>query len=157
MKYLKQIIISALVIIVFIAYAVYYRTNNASTAYVAPTPTPTSTDNGQTVGTTGPTPTPTPTSQYKDGTYTGKVADAYFGNLQVKAIVTGGKLADVQFLQYPNDNTESKQINTRSNALLKTEAIQSQSAQVNVVSGATQSSQAFVESLKSALSQAVNA
>ena len=91
---------------------------------------------------------------YKDGTYTGVIADAYYGNLQVKAIITNGKLTDVQFLQYPNDQPTSVQINTQAMPLWKQEVIQAQSAKVDVVSGATQSSSAFTQSLQSALDQA---
>lgn len=93
---------------------------------------------------------------YKDGTYTGNAVDAYYGNVQVQAIVSGGKLANVTFLQYPNDRPTSKSISSQSMPYLQQEAIASQSAQVNVISGATDTSQAFAQSLASALSQARN-
>jgi uncharacterized protein with FMN-binding domain len=96
----------------------------------------------------------TATGQYADGTYTGSAADAYYGTIQVRAVVLGGKIADVQFLQYPNDRRTSIDINSQAMPLLKNEAIKAQSAQVDIVSGATDSSQAFRESLSSALSQA---
>jgi len=104
-----------------------------------------------------PTAIPTPTKtqgQYKDGEYTGNTADAFYGNIQVKAIIQGGKITDVQFLQYPNDRSTSIMINQQAMPYLKQEAIQAQSAQVDIVSGATDSSQAFQQSLQSALSQA---
>lgn len=92
--------------------------------------------------------------KYKNGSYTGFSADAYYGKVQVKAIVQNGKLVDVQFLAYPSDQTTSKKISDRSMSILKSEAIQAQSAQVDVVSGATQLSQGFMQSLSDALSQA---
>ncbi len=92
--------------------------------------------------------------RYKDGTYTGSVADAYYGPMQVAVVIQGGKITDVQFLQYPSDRSTSIAINSQAMPYLKAEAIQAQSAQVDIVSGATQSSQAFVQSLSSALSQA---
>ncbi len=98
--------------------------------------------------------TSVPSALYKNGTYTGNVADAYYGNLQVQAIINGGKLADVVFLQYPNDNGTSRRINEQSNQILKSEALQAQNAQVDIVSGASDSSQAFQQSLASALQQA---
>ena len=101
-------------------------------------------------------PTPKQTGQYKDGTYTGIAADAYYGTIQVQIIIQNGALADVQFLQYPNDRNTSVRINSRALPILKQEAISAQSANVNAVSGATDSSQAFEQSLASALSQAVN-
>lgn len=92
--------------------------------------------------------------KYKDGEYTGTVADAFYGNIQVKAIISGGKITDVQFLQYPNDRSTSIMINTQAMPMLKQEAITAQSANVDIVSGATDSSNAFIQSLGSALSQA---
>jgi uncharacterized protein with FMN-binding domain len=91
---------------------------------------------------------------YKDGSYTGSVADAFYGNIQVKAVIQNGKISDVQFLQYPNDRERSIMINTQAMPYLKDEAIQAQSAQVDIVSGATDSSQAFIQSLSSALAKA---
>lgn len=93
---------------------------------------------------------------YKNGTYIGSVADAYYGNVQVRAIIAGGKITDVQFLAYPNDRQTSLSINTQAIPDLKNEAIVAQSANVDIVSGATATSQAFVQSLQSALSQAKN-
>ncbi len=90
-------------------------------------------------------------NNYKDGEYTGDVVDAYFGNVQVKVAVQGGRITDVQFLDYPQDRRNSIAINTRAMPHLKAEAIQAQSASVDIVSGATATSQAFRESLRSAL------
>ncbi len=91
---------------------------------------------------------------YKDGQYDGNVADAYYGLVQVRAIIQGGKLTDVVFLSYPNDRSESIKINTYATPILKAEAIKAQSAKVNTVTGATNTSRAFINSLTSALSQA---
>ncbi len=91
---------------------------------------------------------------YKNGSYTGSVADAYYGNIQVEVIIQSGKIADVVFLDYPQDRGTSIRINTQAMPLLKNEAIQAQNAQVDIVSGATATSEAFRESLVSALTQA---
>lgn len=104
-----------------------------------------------------PTATPIPQQargQYKDGSYTGSVEDAYYGLVQVKAIITGGRLSDVQILQHPSDNGTSININSQAMPILRDEAIQAQSANVDIVSGASDSSPAFSRSLASALSQA---
>ncbi len=111
---------------------------------IAPSPTP------------PPVPVPVSKTGYKDGEYTGDVADAYYGNVQVKVSIHGGKVSDVQFLQYPNDRRTSVQINTEAMPYLKKEAIQAQSAEVDIVSGATQTSLAYRESLASALQQSRN-
>ncbi len=91
---------------------------------------------------------------YTDGSYTGTPADAYYGTVQVKAIIRNGHIADVQFLQYPSDRANSRYINSQAMPLLTQEAIQAQSAQVDGVSGATFTSQAFQQSLASALASA---
>lgn len=95
-----------------------------------------------------------PAVNYKDGQYTGDVADAFYGNVQVQATVQGGKISNVDFLQYPNDRSRSIAINSQVMPYLKQEAIQAQSANVDIVSGATATSQAFIISLASALNQA---
>jgi len=94
--------------------------------------------------------------QYANGSYTGSAVDAYYGIVQVKAIVKNGQLADVQFLQYPSDRQHSLELSNYAMPALTQEAIQAQSAQVNGVSGATATSDAFVQSLSSALALAKN-
>ncbi len=93
-------------------------------------------------------------SQYKNGTYTGSVEDAFYGNVQVAAMISGGKITDVTFLQYPDTHDTSVMINQQAMPYLKQEAVHSQSANVQIISGATFTSQAFIQSLTNALSQA---
>ncbi len=95
-----------------------------------------------------------PKPPFKDGTFDGNPADAFYGTIQVQALISGGKITDVRFLQYPNDRTRSIAVNTLAMPSLRQEAIQAQSADVNIVSGATDSSNAFIQSLASALSRA---
>jgi uncharacterized protein with FMN-binding domain len=122
---------------------------------VSPTPTSPATAASST-STNSPTPTPTSASSggYKDGSYTGSVADAQWGYVQVKAVISQGKITDVQFLEYPSDRSRSQRINQAADPELTNEAIQAQSAQVDVITGATDSSEAFMQSLADALSQA---
>jgi|CXWL01.1.fsa_nt_gi uncharacterized protein with FMN-binding domain len=97
-----------------------------------------------------------PAGKYIDGSYIGNAADAYYGTVQVQAIVKNGQLSDVQFLQYPDERDNSRYINGQAMPLLTQEAIQAQSAKVDGVSGATFTSQAFVKSLSAALALAKN-
>ncbi len=60
----------------------------------------------------------------------------------------------MQFLQYPDTHSTSVYINQQAMPYLQQEAIQAQSANVNIVSGATDTSIAFQQSLASALAQA---
>ncbi len=121
-------------------------TNTTSDTTPAPAP----------VATPSPVPVTKPTGQYVDGTYTGSSADAYYGTVQVQAVISGGKLTAVKFLQYPSDRRTSQSINGSAMPALESEAIQAQSANVNAVSGATDTTQAFEQSLESALAQAKN-
>ena len=137
------------------------NTTNIAVAPTAPTPQPSPAPKPTPVPVQSvpvsvpvPTPAPTPQGQYRDGTYTGNSADAYYGNVQVAAVIQGGKIVDVQFLDHPQDRNRSVMINNYAMPYLTSEAIQAQSAQVDGVSGATATSGAFVQSLSSALSQA---
>lgn len=106
-------------------------------------------------GTAGPPDATSPaTTLYKDGTYTGSVADAQWGNVQVQVVIQKGRLTTITFLQYPNERDRSVMINNEADPQLISEAIQAQSATVDVVTGATDSSEAFMQSLANALSQA---
>lgn len=93
---------------------------------------------------------------FRDGTYTGATADAYWGTVEVNAIISNGQLSDVQFVQYPNHRSRSQEINRQAMPMLTQEAIQSQRANVDVVTGATDTSDAFIQSLDSALQQAAS-
>jgi uncharacterized protein with FMN-binding domain len=122
------------------------------------------------VATTQPAPAPTPApkpapalvpatkpkGQYRDGTYTGDSVDAYYGNIQVAAVIANGKLADVKILDYPQDRRTSQMINGQALPILVSEAVSVQSGNVDAVSGASETSPAFVRSLNSALAQAKN-
>ena len=104
-----------------------------------------------------PLPTATTSGLYKDGEYTGNLADAFFGEVQVRTVIQGGKIADVQFLEYPSDRRTSVRINNVAVPRLRSEAIRAQSAQVDIVSGATLTSEAFMQSLQTALNNAKGA
>ncbi len=136
-----------------------------STPPPAPTDPAVQTPSAQANTATSPAPTATsvPTEQpptavanngLKDGQYTGQTADAFYGTVQVQVTIQGGKLASVEFLQYPNDRRTSVRINNQAVPMLQSEAIQAQTAQVDIISGATLTSQAFIESLQSALDNA---
>jgi uncharacterized protein with FMN-binding domain len=93
-------------------------------------------------------------SKYKDGTYSGETVDVGFGPVQVQAVVSGGKLTAVNFLQMPSDQHHSQEITAQAEPILRSEALAAQSANINTVSGATQDSDGFVKSLTAALNQA---
>ena len=101
-----------------------------------------------------PPPAPKKTGIYNDGIYTGDSVDAYYGNVQVQVTISNSRITDIQFLDYPQDRSTSVRINQRALPILKQEAISAQSAKINGVSGASETSPAFMQSLASALAQA---
>ena len=150
---MKKFIVAVSIIGAFVLYSFVYH---SSTVALVPT-NPTRSSGPTSTSTAGAAPTTTGTTSgalYKNGSYTGSVADAQWGYIQVKAIIQNGKITDVQFLQSPNDRNRSIDINNYADPQLTSEAIQAQSAQVDVISGATDSSEAFIQSLSNALSQA---
>lgn len=92
--------------------------------------------------------------QYRDGSYRGAVADAYYGQVQVQADIHGGRLASVQVLQFPADRWTSRSINAQALPMLEREVVVAQSARVDIISGATLTSTAYLRSLNSALGHA---
>jgi uncharacterized protein with FMN-binding domain len=92
---------------------------------------------------------------FKDGSYRGPAANAYYGEVQVQADIRNGQLVNVKILKYPNDRRTSRYINSQALPMLQQEAIQAQSGKIDYVSGATLSSGAFVQSLTAALNQAL--
>ena len=155
MEQIKKIGLSASVIMLFMMYSIHEKNEGATAVSVVRTgqTSPASPVNSP-IDSSGTSNTSLVTNRYKDGTYTGNAADAYYGDIQVQARISHSKLTDVVFLKYPNDRHESIEINTLAIPYLKQEAIQSQNATVDIVSGATDSSQAFRQSLASALIKA---
>ncbi len=123
------------------------------TPIIIPTSTPVPPADTSVSPTDTPVPTATRSGQYADGEYVGPVTDAWYGNMQVKAVVQNGEIVDVQFLDYPHDRRTSQRINSIAMPYLTREVIQAQSARVNLISGATLTSRAFVQSLSAALAK----
>lgn len=91
---------------------------------------------------------------FVDGTYTGPVTDAYYGLIQIQASIQGGRLTALKVLKYPSDRRTSVSINRQALPMLRDEAISGQSAHVDIISGATLTSRAFIQSLGGALKKA---
>eukprot|EP01037_Dinobryon_pediforme_P015522 gene15522-15669_t len=87
------------------------------------------------------------TQTYRDGTYQGLETSAYYGPMQVQARIQGGRLVAVDVLKYPNDRNTSRRINAAALPLLQTSVIQAQSTKVNIVTGATLTSRAYLRTL----------
>ena len=86
-------------------------------------------------------------------TVTGQAYRTRYGDVQVQVTVVGTKITDVTPVTLPSGNPRDTQINTAAAPVLEQEAVSAQSADVQMVSGATYTSQGYVESLQSALDQ----
>ncbi|MBR7828888.1 FMN-binding protein [Actinospica sp. MGRD01-02] len=123
--------------------------------------------------TTGSSPGPTPTTSApagasaspsasapagkagaKNGSYTGTAEITRYGYVQVQAVISGGKLTNVVVLQVPDHGGYEDQIVQIALPELKSEALSAQSAHIDIISGATYTSQGYAQSLQSALDQA---
>ncbi|MEV6737543.1 FMN-binding protein [Streptomyces sp. NPDC051104] len=84
-------------------------------------------------------------------TVTGEEAQTRYGPVQVRITVKNGKLTDVTAVEYPQDNPRDQEINSYAVPQLNREALAAQSANIDVVSGASYTSQGYQQSLQSAL------
>jgi uncharacterized protein with FMN-binding domain len=154
---MKKLLIGLGVVGIFIVYSLGIRHQSpviGKPKSLSIKSTPTATTTPAITSATTVAATQTASTNFKDGTYTGSVADAYYGNVQISATFSGGKITGVTFVDYPHTHSTSVEINQQAMPYLKQEAIQAQSSNVQIVSGATYTSQAFIQSLNSALSQA---
>jgi uncharacterized protein with FMN-binding domain len=87
-------------------------------------------------------------------TYVGVAEQTRYGIVQVKITVSGKKITDVSFAQLTAFDGRSQQINSQAAPILLQETLQAQSAQINAVSGASYTSDGYVQSLQSALDKA---
>ena len=88
------------------------------------------------------------------GTYTGDSVMTRWGAVQVQITVADGKITAAEAVEYPQANPRDRQINAYALPVLAQEATQAQSADIDAVSGATVTSDGYVQSLQSAIDQA---
>ena len=94
------------------------------------------------------------TSSGSTTTVAGSVAQTQWGPVQVQLTVADGRITGVDVLQQPSGNPKDEEINAYALPILTQETVDAQSAQIDVVSGATVTSDGYVSSLQSALDQA---
>jgi uncharacterized protein with FMN-binding domain len=87
------------------------------------------------------------------GQYTGPDIPFPYGDVQVQITVSGGKITDVQALSMPVGG-HSGRISSYVAPILRSQALAAQSANINGVSGASYTSQAYAMSLQGAIDAA---
>lgn len=121
---------------------------NSAVPASSTTPSATATPTTQAQATATPRPTAGTTRSVA-----GPVVDDQFGQVQATITVTGSKITNVSIIA-PQDNPRSANINQQAVPMLQQETLQAQSANVNVISGATITSEAYIQSLQGALQSA---
>jgi uncharacterized protein with FMN-binding domain len=105
--------------------------------------------------TNGPGSTSVPaTKKPTGGTIDGPVVQTRYGDVQVEVKLNGNRLTDVVPLALPIDRARSALISQYAEPILRSEALQAQSAQIDLVSGATYTSEGYAQSLQAALDRA---
>jgi hypothetical protein len=84
----------------------------------------------------------------------GKVIQTPYGPVQVQAHITNGRITDVVPLQLTSGRRRDDEINAYAVPQLHDEALAAQSANIDVVSGATYTSEGYIKSLQAALDAA---
>jgi uncharacterized protein with FMN-binding domain len=125
-----------------------------------PTPTP---DSHPQSTTTGPSTrakavarpvTTTHRSRPRTVTATGQTVNTQYGPVQVRVVETSGRLTNVTAIQVPSSSSHSAEIAAHAVPILRSEALKANSARIDVVSGATYTSNGYAQSLQSALDNA---
>lgn len=96
-------------------------------------------------------------AQAHDGsaqTYAGDEVMTRYGVVQVRITVENGKITKSEVLQVPWTDRHDQMINSQAVPLYNEEAVAAQSAQIDVVSGATVTWQGYTQSLQSAIDRA---
>jgi uncharacterized protein with FMN-binding domain len=130
----------------------------AGTPAAAPTPTmtvgPSSADGARSANSASASRSGSGSASTATRTVTGAVANTQHGPMQVQLVLTGKRITKVNVLQRTDDGQESNQIDSFAIPKLTSETLTAQSARIDAVSGATYTSQGYIQSLQSALDQA---
>jgi uncharacterized protein with FMN-binding domain len=102
---------------------------------------------GSTAGTGTGTDTATKTTK-------GSVAQTQWGPVQVQITTSGHTVTDVTVLQQPDGNPRDEEINDQALPILISETKAASSADIDMVSGATVTSDGYLQSLQAALDAA---
>jgi uncharacterized protein with FMN-binding domain len=93
---------------------------------------------------------------YADGTYTGAEISEPWGPFQVQVVISGGAITEIKVVESPTDR-HSSSINSRAVPALTQSVLASHGTSVDMVSGATWTSDSYASSLQSALDAAARA
>jgi uncharacterized protein with FMN-binding domain len=148
------LVVTALALVLLLS----FKTPDAATtigSVVSPDTTSSTPATGGVAGDTSTSQTTEPptTGAASSQTVTGSMVSTRFGDVEVQITVSNGAITDVAAVALPSGG-RSGQISRYVAPILASEALQAQSAAIDIVSGATYTSMAYARSLQSALDQA---
>lgn len=129
-----------------------YHTSTSGVAALAQQPIGTSLTTTATTTSSGTGPGSGGTTSGR--TVTGDVVQTRWGPVQVEVTTDGSSITGVQVVQYPAENDRDVEINNHALPILVDETMSAQSANIDMVGGATYTSVGYIDSLQSALDQA---
>src|SRR5579884_1445267 len=128
--------------------------SSPSTSAAAPATTAPAAGNGQSSSSAPKSSPSTPSTSTGTKVVTGDAADTRYGPVQLQVTFSGKKITNINVLQYPTESFRDQQINSYALPILNQEAMSAQSANIDVVSGATYTSDGYAQSLQSAIDKA---
>jgi len=151
---MKKIILAAMTTISGLVMLFSYHTSTQSVATTTP-----DTDTGATqadpdTSAVAPSSSATASTSSSGGTFTGNAVQTRYGAVQVEITVANGTITSAEAIQYPNSDRHDQQINAYAVPILNAEVVKAQSASIDAVSGATVTSNGYLESLQSAIDAA---
>ncbi|HEX7592363.1 MAG TPA: FMN-binding protein [Candidatus Limnocylindrales bacterium] len=87
------------------------------------------------------------------GQLTGNAVNTPYGTVQVQLTIQNGVITDATALHLPSGGGHTGQISSYAGPQLRSEVLVAQSAQIDTISGATYTSEGYIQSLQSALDQ----
>lgn len=148
---MRRVVLAFVTTVTSLVLLLSFKTHGASSLATPPAATATT---GSTTGTSSSGTSSTGSSSTNSTgtkTVTGDAADTRYGPVQVKITVTNGKITSASAIEYPNNDPRDEQINSYAVPVLNQEAVQAGNANIDMVSGATFTSDGYLQSLQSAL------
>jgi len=154
---MKRVIFAITGTVVGLVGLLSFKSHGVSLAPVANAPVPT----GPVPSTPVPrTPAPRSVAPAANGThaapkrYAGPAVQTPYGVVQVAVVVSGGHIRAVRLPRLTAFDSTSQMINSQAAPILVRETMSAQSARIHAVSGATYTSEGYLQSLQAALDKA---
>ena len=130
------LVVTAAVVVLLARYETHPpRTHNPNSALRRQAPAP---------------PAPRATPRPGEQTATGPAITTPFSVIQVRATLTRGRLTGVETVELTGDGPHTDALNARAEPILRAEALRAGSADIDVVTGATYTSESWRDSLQAA-------